>query len=108
MTLLVLERPLHQKRQDLVKERARPKLPGLIGNLPQCLLPKWRCAVLDLEEQTHDFSFLGFRTCQSLVLIFLLQHFAKVFLVLGLHKGQLAHTWHIRRQVSDNVIGHPP
>lgn len=48
MALLVLHRGGHQQRQDLVVERARPRLPRLVLDPPYLALPHRRHAVRDL------------------------------------------------------------
>ena len=106
MALLVFERALHQKRQDLVEEGTRSESTCLLRNLPQRLLSKLRRAIFDFQEQAHDLTFPSLSTRDALLFIVFLEDLAKVLLVLGLHKRQLTNTWHIRWQICHNVVGH--
>mmetsp|Transcript_29619 Transcript_29619/g.69624 ORF Transcript_29619/g.69624 Transcript_29619/m.69624 type:complete len:212 (-) Transcript_29619:487-1122(-) len=88
MALLVFQRRGHEQGQNLVEQGARPKLPGLLRDLPKGLLAHGRSAVLDLEQELHDGALL-LLFGRELVLVLLLEQRREELKVLGLGEREL-------------------
>ncbi|RUP50240.1 LOW QUALITY PROTEIN: hypothetical protein BC936DRAFT_139884 [Jimgerdemannia flammicorona] len=98
VAFLVLERRRHEQRQNLVEERARPKVARLVRDLAQSGLAHGRRAVLDLEEEAHNLALLEFLD-RHLPLVLILQQFAEMLHVLLLEEWKVPDTGNLGGQI---------
>mmetsp|Transcript_13708 Transcript_13708/g.31623 ORF Transcript_13708/g.31623 Transcript_13708/m.31623 type:complete len:243 (-) Transcript_13708:738-1466(-) len=89
MSFLIFKCRRHQEWENLVEQRSRSKFSCFIRNLSQSLLPHWRCAVLHLQQQFHDFSFVSFIFGQLIFVNRLIQKRCKKLIILRLYKRQI-------------------
>jgi len=89
MALLVLERLLHEKRENLVEQGPSAEVARVICELSERSLPHRRSAILDLQQQAHDLPLLELLDAE-IILIGAVCQLPKVGHIFGLEKLQVA------------------
>eukprot|EP00968_Pinguiococcus_pyrenoidosus_P024619 scaffold4871_cov260-Pinguiococcus_pyrenoidosus.AAC.6 len=94
---LVLQGRRHQDGKDLLEQRPRAQILGLVGDDAHGRLALWRSAVLDLQQEPHDLA-LVLRHLVQVLLVRPVRQLPEVLHVLGLDRGQIP-----RRAVSKDA-----
>lgn len=89
VTLLVFEGLRHEQREDLMEKGSRAELPCVESQLPQSTLSHLRRAVLDLQEECEDLSFLLLLNRQVLF-IDVFQELGEVCVLFRFNSGEVA------------------